>query len=53
MLVPFIYHGKLKAFLGLIRAGIIANYKLAINIFLRDKIREKKAAGYRSIASCV
>lgn len=33
MLVPFIYHGKLKAFLGLIRAGIIANYKLAINIF--------------------
>jgi hypothetical protein len=35
-----------------LRAGTIASYKITINIFLKDKGRKRKVAGYRYIASC-
>jgi hypothetical protein len=36
-----------------IRADTIADYKPAINTFQRDKRGERRAVGYRFVASCI
>ena len=35
-----------------VRAGTMAGYKPATNIFYEDKSRERRATGYRFVASC-